>query len=133
MTYTRDPRVDAYIDALSGCQQGTCRDVRDLVYAADREFTPPTEKLPRPLSAPTVRTSCCGATFAPYWLHGITSMCFSTTAPSSPIPSELSQRATPTRPLARSQFARVKPSSRPLSRRCSSRSSRTAAWEAGAS
>jgi len=31
----RDPRVDAYIDALPEWQQAVCRRVRDLVHAAD--------------------------------------------------------------------------------------------------
>ena len=35
MTYTTDPRVDAYIDALPSWQQDICREVRDLVHAAD--------------------------------------------------------------------------------------------------
>ena len=35
MTYTADPRVDAYIDALPAWQQAICREVRDLVRAAD--------------------------------------------------------------------------------------------------
>jgi hypothetical protein len=39
MTYARDPRVDAYIEALPGWQQETCRQVRDLVHAADPEVT----------------------------------------------------------------------------------------------
>jgi hypothetical protein len=37
MTYTADPRVDAYIDALPEWQQAICRRVRDLVHAADPE------------------------------------------------------------------------------------------------
>jgi hypothetical protein len=37
MTYTVDPRVDAYIDALPKWQQAICREVRDLVHAADAE------------------------------------------------------------------------------------------------
>jgi hypothetical protein len=37
MTYAADPRVDAYIDALPEWQQAICREVRDLVHAADRE------------------------------------------------------------------------------------------------
>ena len=37
MTYSADPRVDAYIDALPEWQQVICRQVRDLVHAADRE------------------------------------------------------------------------------------------------
>jgi len=37
MTYATDPRVDAYIDALPDWQQDICREVRDLVHAADDE------------------------------------------------------------------------------------------------
>ncbi len=39
MTYTTDPRVDAYIDALPGWQQAICRRVRDLVHGADPAVT----------------------------------------------------------------------------------------------
>jgi hypothetical protein len=39
MTYTADPRVDAYIDALPDWQQAICRRVRDLVHAADPEVS----------------------------------------------------------------------------------------------
>lgn len=37
MSYAKDPRVDAYIDALPEWQQAICRDVRDLVHEADPE------------------------------------------------------------------------------------------------
>jgi hypothetical protein len=37
MTYPADPRVDAYIDALPDWQQAICREVRDLIHAADPE------------------------------------------------------------------------------------------------
>jgi hypothetical protein len=37
MTYAKDPRVDAYIDALPDWQQAICREVRDLVHGADPE------------------------------------------------------------------------------------------------
>ena len=37
MTYTADPRVDAYIEALPDWQQVICREVRDLIHAADPE------------------------------------------------------------------------------------------------
>src|SRR4051794_41456036 len=33
----RDPRVDAYIDALPEWQRAVCRQVRDIVHAADPE------------------------------------------------------------------------------------------------
>jgi hypothetical protein len=37
MADTADPRVDAYIEALPDWQQAICRQVRDLVHAADPE------------------------------------------------------------------------------------------------
>jgi hypothetical protein len=37
VTYTADPRVDAYIDALPDWQRAICREVRELVHAADPE------------------------------------------------------------------------------------------------
>ena len=37
MTYEKDPRVDAYIDALPDWQQAICDQVRELVHAADPE------------------------------------------------------------------------------------------------
>ncbi len=39
MTCRADPRVDAYIDALPDWQQAICREVRELVHAADPEVT----------------------------------------------------------------------------------------------
>ncbi|MEV0031376.1 DUF1801 domain-containing protein [Nocardia sp. NPDC050793] len=39
MSYVADPRVDAYIDALPDWQRTICREVRDLVHAADPEVT----------------------------------------------------------------------------------------------
>ena len=39
MTYATDPRIDAYIDALPDWQRDICREVRDLVHAADDEVT----------------------------------------------------------------------------------------------
>ena len=37
MAYVKDARVDAYIDALPEWQQAICREVRELVHAADPE------------------------------------------------------------------------------------------------
>jgi hypothetical protein len=37
MAYVKDPRVDAYIDALPKWQRAICAEVRDLVHAADPE------------------------------------------------------------------------------------------------
>jgi hypothetical protein len=36
-TYERDPRVDDYIDALPEWQRELCRDLRELIHAADPE------------------------------------------------------------------------------------------------
>jgi hypothetical protein len=36
-SYDRDPRVDEYIGALPDWQQAVCRQIRDLVHAADSE------------------------------------------------------------------------------------------------
>jgi hypothetical protein len=48
MTYTAEPRVDAYIDALPGWQQAICREVRDLVHAADPEVMETIKRTNRP-------------------------------------------------------------------------------------
>ena len=48
MSYDRDPRVDAYIDALPGWQQAICREVRDLVHAADPELVETVKRTDRP-------------------------------------------------------------------------------------
>ncbi|MBT2547020.1 DUF1801 domain-containing protein [Arthrobacter sp. ISL-65] len=37
MDYAAEPRVDAYISALPAWQQAVCREVRELVHAADPE------------------------------------------------------------------------------------------------
>jgi hypothetical protein len=37
MAFDPDPRVDAYIDALPEWQQQICREVRELIHAADAE------------------------------------------------------------------------------------------------
>jgi hypothetical protein len=38
MSDVRDPRVDSYIEALPDWQQAVCREVRDLIHAADPEI-----------------------------------------------------------------------------------------------
>ena len=48
MTYSADPRVDDYISALPDWQQAICREVRDLVHAADREVTETIKRTDRP-------------------------------------------------------------------------------------
>ena len=46
--YKKDPRVDAYIDALPPWQQAICREVRDLVHAADPEVVETIKRTDRP-------------------------------------------------------------------------------------
>ena len=48
MTYTADPRVDAYIEALPDWQKAICRQVRDLVHGADRGVTETIKRTDRP-------------------------------------------------------------------------------------
>jgi len=48
MGYTADARVDAYIDALPDWQQAFCREVRDLVHAADAEVIETIKRTNRP-------------------------------------------------------------------------------------
>ena len=48
MTYTADSRVDTYIDGLPQWQQTICREVRELVHAADREVTETIKRTNRP-------------------------------------------------------------------------------------
>ena len=48
MTYISDPRVDAYIDALPDWQQAVCREVRELIHAADRDVIETIKRTNRP-------------------------------------------------------------------------------------
>jgi hypothetical protein len=48
MTSVADPRVDDYIDGLPDWQRAICREVRDLVHAADREVTETIKRTDRP-------------------------------------------------------------------------------------
>ena len=48
MTYTADSRVDTFIDALPDWQQAICREVRELVHAADPAVTETIKRTDRP-------------------------------------------------------------------------------------
>ncbi len=48
MTYSTDPRVDDFIGALSEWQQAICREVRDLVHAADPEVAETIKRTTQP-------------------------------------------------------------------------------------
>jgi hypothetical protein len=47
-SYEPDPRVDEYIDALPAWQQAICREVRELVHAADPEVEETVKRRVRP-------------------------------------------------------------------------------------
>jgi hypothetical protein len=48
VTYTADPRVDAYIDTLPDWQQAICREVRELVHGADPDVVETIKRTYRP-------------------------------------------------------------------------------------
>lgn len=48
MSFTPDPRVDAYIASLSDWQQSICREVRELVHRADPEVAETIKRTDRP-------------------------------------------------------------------------------------
>ena len=48
MTYTADPQVDAYIDGLPVWQQAICREVRELIHAADPNISETIKRTNRP-------------------------------------------------------------------------------------
>src|SRR5437763_16463187 len=48
MTYIADPRVDTYIASLPAWQQAVCRQVRELIHAADPEVTETIKRTDRP-------------------------------------------------------------------------------------
>jgi hypothetical protein len=48
MSYLADPRIDAYIDALPAWQQAICREVRELVHAADPDVVETIKRTDRP-------------------------------------------------------------------------------------
>src|SRR5919106_4293724 len=48
MTWTADPRVDAYIEGLPDWQQAICQQIRELVHAADPEVTETIKRTTQP-------------------------------------------------------------------------------------
>jgi hypothetical protein len=106
VTYTADPRVDAYVEALPGWQQAICREVRDLVHAADPEVAETIKYTDRPYFV--LEGNVCALLAAKDHVN-----VFSTTARSSPIRRESSPAATRTKPPARWPSARAKRSTRP--------------------
>lgn len=48
MTYERDPRVDAYIDALPDWQRDICSQVRNIVHACDPDVVETVKRTVQP-------------------------------------------------------------------------------------
>src|SRR5205814_9308295 len=48
MPYQPDPRVDAYIERLPAWQQAICREVRELIHAADPRLTETVKRTVQP-------------------------------------------------------------------------------------
>ncbi len=67
MTYVRDPRVDAYIDALPDWQQAICREVRDLIHAADPEIVETIKYRDRPYFV--LEGNVCALLAAKNWVN----------------------------------------------------------------
>jgi hypothetical protein len=126
MKYATDDRVDAYIDALPRWQQEICRQVRDLVHAADAEVTETIKRSTQPYFV--LQGNICALLAAKDHVN-----VFLYDGNMVPIPTASSPRVTTTRPLARSRYARTRTSTRRPSARCSGRSSPTTALAAGAS
>jgi hypothetical protein len=62
-----DPRVDAYIDNLPEWQQGICRQVRDLVHAADSELVETIKRTRQPYF--TLEGNVCALLAAKGWVN----------------------------------------------------------------
>ena len=62
-----DPRVDAYIDALREWQQAICRQVRDLVHAADPELKETIKRTRQPYFV--LRGNVCALLAAKDWVN----------------------------------------------------------------
>jgi len=63
----RDPRVDAYIDALPAWQQAICRQVRTLVHAADPKVVETIKRKRQPYF--TLEGNICALLAAKAWVN----------------------------------------------------------------
>jgi hypothetical protein len=62
-----DPRVDAYIRALPKWQQAICREVRDLVHAADPEVVETIKRTRQPYFV--LEGNVCALLAAKHWVN----------------------------------------------------------------
>lgn len=126
MTYTKDPRIDAYIDALPTWQQAVCRKLRKLVHAADRDVNETIKRTNRPYFV--LQGNICALLAAKDHVN-----IFLYDGAIVPIPRASSPPGTTTRPLALWRSARVKRSTRRRLPPCSSKLLPTTTPAAGAS
>jgi hypothetical protein len=124
--YTTDPRIDDYIEALPDWQQSICREVRDMVHAADPEVVETIKRTDRPYFV--LEGNICALLAAKDHVN-----VFLYDGAIVPTPTKSSRAATTTGPRAPWRSGRVRASTRRPSPPCSSRSSPTTAPEAGAS
>jgi hypothetical protein len=125
VTYEKDPRVDAYIDALLDWQQTICREVRDLVHAGDPEVQETIKRRVQPYFV--LEGNICALLAAKDHVN------VSTTAGSSPTRRASSRAAKGTRRPVPSRSERVRKSTPERSSGSSSRSSPTTARAPGGS
>src|SRR4051812_41411955 len=111
MSYTADPRVDAYIDALPEWQQTSCRRVRELVHAADPGVTETVKRRVQPYFV--LDGNICALLAAKDHVKSS-----STTAASSRIRRGSSPADTPTRRLAPSPCNKARGSMQQRCQRC---------------
>jgi len=103
MAYTRDSRVDAYIDALQDWQQAICREVRDLIHAADPEVVETIKFTNRPYFV--LQGNVCALLAAKDHVN-----VFLYDGAIVPDPEKIITGGTTTRPLAPSRSVRASPS-----------------------
>ena len=121
----RDPRVDAYIEALPAWQQAICRQVRGLVHAADPDVVETVKRTCQPYF--TLDGNVCALLAAKHWVN-----VFLYDGAMVPDRRHHHERTT-TSTREPSPFGRVSDSTHAPSRRCSGRLSRTTAPAAGGS
>ena len=126
MSYAKDPRVDDYIDPLPDWQQAICREVRDLVHAADPEVVETIKRTMQPYFV--LDGNICALQAAKDHVN-----VFLYDGGPSPTRTASSPAVTTTRQRAQSPSTRASGSTVRHSRRCSGRSSPTTAPAAGAS
>src|SRR2546422_189995 len=102
--YQTDSRIDDYIQTLPGWQQDMCRQVRELVHAADPEVTGTIKRTKQPYF--TLKGNICALLGAKDHLN------IFIYAPTVPDPEALLTRDKGTGPRGQFKSARTKPSTR---------------------